>query len=87
MGVLESLARFTDSVSDTINITFKGIDDFIDTVVTFFVGMGFWVSVLSFFLIFFLLFATPLLLMRYWDNISENYNKLMNKFISSISDK
>jgi len=85
MGVLESISRFTDTVGDTINITFKTIGDFIDTIMTFFISMGFWTSVLIFFVLFFAIFSLPLMAFKYWDDAVSRYRKITNSIIGRIS--
>lgn len=84
-SVTEGISRFVDSVGETITITFKAIDDFIDSIITFFVGLGFWTSVITFFILFFGLLSIPLFLFRYWENITNEYDKLTKKLIKSIS--
>ena len=86
-SIAESISRFTDGVGDTITVTFKNISDFVDTVLTFFTSLGFWTSVLVFFVIFFLLISAPLLVIKYWTSISEQYKKVTGRLISSTSDQ
>ena len=85
--VLEKVTDFLSGVSNQINITFKSIDDFIDTIVTFFVSMSYWTSLLFFFLLFFGIILVPLWLFKYADNIKNSYRSLMNKTISSMTKR
>lgn len=78
---LESISRFVNNVGDTIGTTFKNISDFIDTVITFFVSMGFWTSVITFFVIFILILILPLLFVKYWDSITSKYQSLINRVL------
>ncbi len=82
-SILESISRFTSTVSDSINHTFKDISDFLDLVVTFFTTMGFWFSVIVFFLIFITILIAPLYIVKYYDTISEKYKALVKRFVKS----
>lgn len=84
---LESISRFVNNVGDTIGTTFKNISDFIDTVITFFVSMGFWVSVIVFFIIFVLIIMLPLIFVKYWDDVTDRYKKVTNKLFSSMNSR
>jgi len=84
---LESLNNFVDKVGNQINLTFKGIDDFIDSVITFFVSGGYWISALTFFLLFALIIYLPIMLFRYWEDIRTRYDSLTKSIISSITSK
>ena len=76
---LESISRFVNNVGDTIGTTFKNISDFMDTVITFFTNMGFWSSVLVFLVVFILILVLPLLVVKYWDSLTEKYKALMKR--------
>ena len=81
MGIGEAISRFTESVGDTINTTFTTIGNFIDSVITFFVSAGFWVSVLVFFALFFGLISIPLILFKYWDEAQQRYKVIVEKIL------
>lgn len=78
----ESIAKFVDSVSEQINITFKNISDFLDLTHTFFVTLGFWISVLIFFLLLILLLFGPLMLFKYWNFLKDNWKQILMALIS-----
>jgi len=81
MSVLDDIKGFVSVVGNQINITFKNISDFLDLVQTFFVGLGFWVSVLVYFLLLILLITAPLLIFKYWETIKKSYKKMIDNLI------
>ena len=87
VSLTESLSKFVNAVGEQVSITFKSIDDFIDLIITFFVSLGFWTSIFVFILLFLLLISSPLIISRYWTNITEQYSKWTDKVFSSISNK
>lgn len=86
-SVAESISRFTNTVGDTISVTFKNISDFIDSVITVSTSLGFWLSVLGFFLTFALIILIPLIVVRYWDNIINGYKRVFNKIVNKAGER
>lgn len=84
-SVGESIARFTDGLGSTVSVTFKNISIFLDTLMTFFVTSGFWLAVLTFFLIFILMIMSPLFIIKFWDSITTQYKGFTDRFIKGIS--
>lgn len=81
----ESLARFTDSIGSTVSVTFKNISMFLDTIMTLFTTLGFWIAVLVFFAIFLILLFSPLWIIKFWDDLNQQYTRFTDRFIRGIS--
>jgi len=79
---LETLSKFVDSVGEQISITFKNISEFLDLIHTFFITLGFWTSVIGYFIILLILLFAPILVVKYWSSITESYKKIINKLIN-----
>lgn len=86
MGILTDLSKFVDSVGNQVTTTFKNISDFLDNVLTFFVGLGFWIAVIGFFLVLILLLYGPVYIMRYWVKLRDEYKNFFKKFDKKIDD-